>query len=149
MRYYICHICGNLIETIEDSGNTPSCCGKTMTEIKCGTTDGALEKHVPVCCTENIKTDSDKEIVAVHVKVGSEPHPMEKYHHIKWIILETDCGIYRHMLKCCDTDSKEDATATTTFYISKCEKPLKVYEYCNLHGLFMTEDFEEAKPSDK
>lgn len=139
MKFYICQTCGNLFGTIVDMENVPSCCGKQMTELRCETTDGALEKHVPVCTCETISTKDDKEIVAVHIKVGSEPHPMEKYHSIQWIVLETDCGVYRCDLKCCEDKDEKQPAAEATFYICKNEKPLRAYEYCNIHGLYVAE----------
>lgn len=33
MKYYYCEICGNLIQMLEDSGNIPVCCDKTMTPM--------------------------------------------------------------------------------------------------------------------
>lgn len=136
MKFYLCRTCGNLVETIDDGGNIPICCNKLMEELTPEKSDGSLEKHVPVCTLDTIRTDTDStsNVKAVHVKVGSEPHPMEKHHSIKWIVLETNCGIYRHMLDKC-----EKAEACTTFYISEQEELVNIYEYCNVHGLYVAE----------
>ena len=49
-----------------------------MSEIVPGTTDAAVEKHVPVWTVEN---------GVVHVKVGSVEHPMLPEHYIEWVSL--------------------------------------------------------------
>ena len=48
MKFYICKHCGNIIAYVRSSGVPVVCCGEPMQEIIPGTTDGALEKHVPV-----------------------------------------------------------------------------------------------------
>lgn len=119
-KYYHCKVCGNLFEAIEDSGVVPTCCGQEMELLKPASTDGAHEKHVPVCSmSENTLT----------VNVGEMPHPMEKEHYIEWIVVCTDCCHYRKHLK------PKDAP-TATFNLCKGEKILKIYAYCNIHGLW-------------
>lgn len=128
MKFYLCSICNNLIEMIEDSSNNPSCCGKQMKELRTHSTDGALEKHVPVYkVTAGDATESL--IKEVHVTVGELPHPSEDFHYIKWIILETTDGIYRKHLQPGDPPS-------AIFYIRMGEHVKNVYSYCNLHGLW-------------
>ena len=46
--FYICKHCGNIMAKVKDSGVPVVCCGENMTEIIPGTTDAAVEKHVPV-----------------------------------------------------------------------------------------------------
>ena len=48
MRFFICEHCGNQIEMIKDKGVPVMCCGQKMTELVAGTSDGAVEKDVPV-----------------------------------------------------------------------------------------------------
>ena len=60
------------------------------TELTANTTDGALEKHVPV-----IEQNGDMVIV----KVGSVEHPSLPAHYIEWILLETEMGFQIHYLK--------------------------------------------------
>lgn len=127
MKFYICSICGNLIETVEDSGMTPSCCNRMMTELKPGSTDGALEKHVPVITIKEFCDGVHKVIV----EVGAAPHPMEDMHHIQFICLETDKGNYRKSL-----DISNDPCAQ--FMIPASETVIAAYSYCNLHGLWTT-----------
>ena len=65
-KFYICKHCGNIIAKVKDTGVPVICCGEPMSEIVPGTTDAAVEKHVPVWTVEN---------GIVHVKVGSVEHP--------------------------------------------------------------------------
>jgi superoxide reductase len=65
------------------------------------------------------------------VQVGSVAHPMIEAHYIQWICLVTSKGIQRVNLS--STDKPE-----AVFYIGE-EKPVAVYEYCNLHGLWKKE----------
>ncbi len=76
IRFYECGICGNLVCTIDDSGNPLSCCGRQMKELRPASTDGDLEKHVPVYQLDG----SD-----LYVKIGQKLHPMEKFHHIEFV----------------------------------------------------------------
>ena len=48
MKLYKCEICGNIIEKVIDKGVPVMCCGKPMVELTANTSDGALEKHVPL-----------------------------------------------------------------------------------------------------
>ena len=61
-KFYICRHCGNIIMKLKDSGVPVVCCGEPMEELKAGTTDGALEKHVPVW-----KAEGGKVTVAVGI----------------------------------------------------------------------------------
>ena len=61
----------------------------------------------------------------------SVAHPMTEEHYIQWICLVTSKGIQRVNLS--STDKPE-----AVFYIGE-EKPVAVYEYCNLHGLWKKE----------
>ena len=89
-KYYICEHCGNIIEMVRSSGVPVMCCGQKMTELIPGTTDGAVEKHVPVYEVKDGK---------VYVTVGSVEHPMLEAHYIQWIALQTKSGIQRKELK--------------------------------------------------
>ncbi len=48
MKFYKCNHCGNIIMPAVDSGVNPFCCGDQMELLKAGSTDAAVEKHVPV-----------------------------------------------------------------------------------------------------
>lgn len=126
LNFYVCKICGNLILKIEDSGNTPDCCGQSMHHLVPASTDGSLEKHVPVIALENDSPD----LTSIQVSVGSTPHPMETFHHIQWIALETNQGLQLKKLNSGDAPQ-------SVFWTSAKEEGISVYEYCNLHGLWI------------
>ena len=115
--------CGSIVEVINDGNEAPSCCGEPMRELKANTTDAAQEKHVPEVSVEGN---------LVKVKVGSVEHPMTEEHHIAFIYLETENGVTRKGL---DHTGKPEAV----FALAEGEKPVAVYEYCNLHGLWKKE----------
>ncbi|SFR62140.1 desulfoferrodoxin family protein [Anaeromicropila populeti] len=119
-RFFICKHCGNIIGMIEDSGVPVVCCGEKMTELVPNTTDGAVEKHVPVVTVEGNK---------VTVVIGSAEHPMLPEHHISWIYLKTNKGGQR---KCLEPGEKPEAV----FMLSEGEEAVEVFEYCNIHGLW-------------
>lgn len=127
LKFYRCNVCGNIVCKVVDSGMPMTCCGKQMTELRPASTDGTAEKHVPVYC----KIGNE-----VCVKVGEVLHPMEAFHHIVFIALETDKGFYVHRLP-------EDEEPATCFCIEEDEKILGVYEYCNLHGVFVSSEAKE------
>ncbi len=121
VKFYLCKHCGNIIIKIEDSGVKVVCCGEEMMELIPNKVDASFEKHVPVIDINNN---------VVLVKVGSEPHPMTVEHHISWIVLETDKGFE---VKYLNNDDKPIGE----FYTNN--KVIAVYEYCNLHGLWVKE----------
>ena len=111
--------CGNIIGVIHNAGVPMMCCGEKMTELIPGTTDAAVEKHVPVVSIDgNIVT----------VKVGEVEHPMLEEHFIQWVYLQTDRGGQRKCLKPGEKPEVKFALCD--------EKPVAVFEYCNLHGLW-------------
>ena len=94
-----------------------------MSELKANTTDGAVEKHVPV-----VNIDGNK----VEVVVGSTLHPMVEAHYIQWIYLKTDKGVQKKYLSPSDEPKAE-------IVIGDDEKVIEAYEYCNLHFLWKKE----------
>lgn len=119
-KFYKCRHCGNVIEKVVDSKVPVICCGEKMEELIPNTVDASQEKHVPVVTKVNDCT--------IKVEVGSVPHPMLPEHHIAFIYVETENGGIRVDLK-----DKPEAV------ICSCSsKPIAVYEYCNLHGLWKT-----------
>ena len=120
-EYYLCEHCGNLIEKIHDAGVSVVCCGQKMKRLDPSIMDASKEKHIPIVSVDgNIVT----------VNVGSVEHPMLDEHHIIWVCLQTDKGIQR---KCLEVGK----APIVTFALSE-EKPVAVYAYCNLHGLWKT-----------
>ena len=122
MKFYKCEICGKIVAMVKETPVDTMCCGQAMRELVPGTTDGAVEKHVPVYTVEGN---------TVKVKVGSAEHPMTDAHRIEWIAIETETGNQRKELKAGD---KPEAT----FALVPRDKVKSVYEYCNIHGLWKT-----------
>ncbi|MBO5855953.1 MAG: desulfoferrodoxin [Alistipes sp.] len=120
-KFYKCETCGNVVVKLVDSKVPVMCCGKKMEELVPNTVDASGEKHLPV-----VTMLDDKRM---KVEVGSVAHPMETEHHIAFIYVELENGGIKVDLK----DKPE-----TIVYLGD-EKPLAVYEYCNLHGLWKTE----------
>ena len=120
MKFVKCDVCGKIVAVVNDSACPTKCCGEAMKELVPNTQDGAREKHLPVYKVEgNI----------VHVVVGEVEHPMLENHYIQWIILETNKGNQRKLLK---PGEKPQAD----FALLPGEEVVAVYEYCNLHGLY-------------
>ena len=123
MKFFRCDHCVNFVGVINDAGVPMMCCGQKMTEVVAGTTDAAVEKHVPVVTVDgNI----------VKAVVGSVEHPMIEEHYIEWIALETEKGVQRKTLKAGDAPAAE-------FALTADDKVVAAYAYCNLHGLWKSE----------
>ena len=120
-KFFKCRHCGNVVEKVVDSGVPVVCCGEKMEELIPNTVEASGEKHIPVVTHIGENT--------IKVEVGSVPHPMLPEHHISFIYVETEDGGIRVNLK----DKPEAIICTCT------SKPIAVYEYCNLHGLWKTE----------
>lgn len=120
MRVFICEHCGNMVEMIKDKGVPVMCCGQKMTELIPGTSDGAVEKHVPV-----VSVDGNK----VSVMVGEVEHPMVAAHYIEWIAIETSAGMQRKTLR-------PEQAPKAEFILEDGETVIDVYAYCNLHGMW-------------
>ena len=111
-----------MIGLIEDKGVPMVCCGEEMAELVANTVEASLEKHLP-----DISLSGD----SVNVKVGSVPHPMEEAHHISFVYVETERGGQRKCLKI----GEEPQTS----FVFSDDKPVAVFAYCNLHGMWKTE----------
>lgn len=122
-KFFRCDHCKNIILKVDDKGVPVVCCGEAMKELKANTTDAAKEKHVPAVTVEGNK---------VSVVVGEVAHPMLEEHHIAWIFVETTNGSQIKYLE--HTGAPE-----AQFVLAEGEKLVAVYEYCNLHGLWVKE----------
>ena len=60
MDIYKCGKCGTMVDEIKHVGCHPSCCGQPMTLLVPGTSDGAVEKHLPVASVEGNKVSVDR-----------------------------------------------------------------------------------------
>ena len=123
VKLYKCAHCGNIAIKVVDSGVPLVCCGEPMEELVAGAVDGAFEKHVPAVTVEGS---------SVHVQVGEVEHPMMDAHYIQLIVLVTEKGYQVAPLTPSDKP-------VATFAIAEDDAPVKVYEHCNLHGLWVTE----------
>ena len=122
MKFYICEHCGNIITHAKSSGVPVFCCGQKMKEIIPGSVEASVEKHLPVVTVEG------NLVTAV---VGSVEHPMVEEHFIQWLVLETETG---SQLKYLTPGEKPQVE----FVLAEGEKPVAVYGWCNLHGLWKT-----------
>lgn len=82
--------------------------------------DASKEKHIP-----NVKINGSN----VDVVVGSVIHPMEEKHYIEFILVETTKGFYVRNLKA-GNEPRAHFELTN-------EDIIAVYDYCNLHGLWV------------
>lgn len=121
-KFYICRKCGNLVGMINASGVPLVCCGQPMDALVPNTEEASTEKHLPF-----VKVNG-KEVV---VTVGETVHPMLEQHYIQWVYLQTENGGQRRVFY-------PNQEPTVTFTLGD-DKPVAVYAYCNLHGLWKTE----------
>ena len=120
MKFYRCKHCGQIVAVVKATGVPLICCGEAMEEIVPGTTDAAVEKHVPVYSVDGGK---------VTVTVGEVEHPMQPEHYIEWIALNTTGGNQRKALQPGDAPK-------AVFAICDGDTVEAVYAYCNLHSLW-------------
>ena len=121
-KFYICEKCGNIVGMVHASGVTPHCCGQKMSVLEAGVVEASREKHIP-----------EVEVLdgRVNVTVGSVLPPRAEEHSILWVYLETDKGGQKKDLKV--------GEAPVVSFALVDEKPIAVYAYCNLHGLWKKE----------
>jgi len=122
-RFFVCEHCGNMVAVVKDAKVPMMCCGQKMTELIPGTTDAAVEKHVPAFEVKDGK---------VFVQVGEVIHPMVDAHYIEWIFIETNKGTQMKKLA-------PGQEPKAVFAICEDEVVEAVYAYCNLHGLWKKE----------
>lgn len=122
-KFFLCHKCGNLVQSVRDSGVPIVCCGEDMEKLVAKTADSTTEKHVPL-----IEVDGNN----VKVTVGSTLHPMIEAHYIMWVYLETEKGGQYHFFKPGDEP-------VAHFSLANGDKVLGAFEYCNVHGLWANE----------
>jgi len=119
-KFFFCKHCGNIAGLIENKGVPMVCCGEKMAELVPNTVEACREKHLPaVTVSGNSMT----------VQVGSVPNPMEESHNIAFVYVETKCGGQRKCLKVGEEPKLSFAFSD--------DKPVAVYVYCNLHGLWV------------
>lgn len=126
-KFFRCSHCGNIIAFVKNAGVPVMCCGQKMEELVPGSVDAAQEKHLPTFTVEDNK---------VYVFVGEVEHPMTEEHYIEWISLQTKQGNQRKVLR-------PGEMPATCFNICNGDEVEAVYAYCNLHGLWKTENKQE------
>jgi superoxide reductase len=117
-----CASCGNMVEVLHSGGGELVCCGQPMQRQVENTVDASREKHLPVLLRGS---------GGLSAVVGSVPHPMEEQHHIEWIELLVEGRACRQHLHPGEQPRAEFAAA---------QAPAVVREYCNLHGLWRSEE---------
>lgn len=120
VTFYRCNHCGNIAVKPFDTGVPLVCCGEQMTALIANSTDAAKEKHVPAVTVDGKQ---------VRVQVGEVEHPMTSEHFITMICLVTEKGYQIAPLS-------PESEPVAEFAIAADDGPVKVYEYCNLHGLW-------------
>ena len=120
MKFYKCAHCGQMIAIVKETGVPVICCGEPMKEMVAGTTDAAVEKHVP---------QFEVKDGIVEVSVGEVEHPMLEEHYIEWIAVQTKQGNQRKALK-------PGEAPKACFALCDGDEVVAVYEHCNLHGLW-------------
>lgn len=123
IKFFKCEHCGNIAIKVVDAGVPMMCCGEKMVELVAGSVDAAVEKHVPAVEVEGCR---------VKVVVGEVEHPMTEEHLIQFIVLVTEKGYQVAKLSAVDAPKAE-------FVLAEGDAAVKVYEYCNLHGLWVKE----------
>ena len=123
MEFYRCEHCGNIVAFLNKSGVPVVCCGEKMKLLEPGVVEAAVEKHLPVVAVNGR---------SVTVSVGSVAHPMTEEPLIQFVVLVTDKGYQVAQLTAADEPK-------ASFVLAEGAKALKVYEYCNLHGLWVKE----------
>ena len=121
-KFFRCKHCGNFVGLVTGGGVPMICCGEPMEELIPNTSDGAGEKHVPA-----VYVDGN----TVTVQVGTVMHPALPEHHIEFIYLETENGGQRKSIVV--------GADPVAHFLLTGDKPVAVYEYCNLHGLWKAE----------
>lgn len=121
VKFYRCKHCGNIVMLVKSGGGVLVCCGEPMYRLEAGSSDGAYEKHIPEL---SFKGDG-----ILHVQVGSVIHPMTEAHFIEWIYVQTKKG---GQLKYLNPGEAPEATFS---FVE--DEVVAVYEYCNLHGLYV------------
>ncbi len=120
MKFYRCSHCGQIVAIVKGTGVPVVCCGEPMQELKAGTTDAAVEKHVP---TYEVKDGK------VFVTVGEVEHPMTPEHYIEWVAVQTKQGNQRKALN-------PGEPPKAVFPLLEGDEVVAVYAYCNLHSLW-------------
>ena len=122
MNIFYCKHCKRIVYTYY-GGGTLTCCGEEMTLLQPKSKDVGNEKHLPV--VEYLALNQIK------VTIGSVIHPMLSEHFVQWVFLAQKSTF---QIKTFEPGNEPIAT----FFINP-DEDIKIYEFCNLHGLWLTE----------
>lgn len=113
---------GFVVEILNPGRVDGTVCNPEAQVLKENSTDGAVEKHVPVL---------EESGHGILVKVGVTPHPSTEEHYIEFIEVINGDYVNRKFLKPGDAPEAQ-------FYVPK-QSGLILRAYCNLHGLWKAE----------
>lgn len=124
LELYRCNICGNLVQVLVEGEGELVCCGepmKLLTPQNSEVDEQLLEKHTPIIKVDPIMT-----------KVVVPEHPMVNTHYIEF--LQT-------------VSNDKDEVCTKFLYpgseavmrVETTNKNVKANSYCNIHGLYVSE----------
>jgi superoxide reductase len=116
--FYMCSVCGNIVELVEGDMMHVTCCGKNMDLMDANIKDAAVEKHVPFL--ERIND-------SIMVRVGEVIHPMSDEHYIMWVAQVSNNKVNKVYLK-----PGDEPVVEFPYIVGSI-----VYAYCNLHGLWV------------
>lgn len=124
LKFYRCNTCGNLFFVMIDPNVRPTCCGVDMEILDHVHGAEGSEKHAPIISHSQNHTE---------VQVGLQLHSMTPEHRIEWIALTDGERVEIQRL------------GLTTPPIVKFSKmdgkgKLRAYAFCNIHGLWQSED---------
>ncbi|MFX0033088.1 MAG: desulfoferrodoxin family protein [Candidatus Hodarchaeota archaeon] len=123
---YKCNVCGKVVEILNPGVPKTICCGEQMNLMAPQWKEWKTEKHVP-----KITIEGNKVTVDVGISMGT-PHPMTEEHWIMWIEVICKDGCYERRF----LNPGDKPKATFTF---ANPEGLIAREYCNLHGLWISE----------
>ena len=110
VRFYVCPVCGNIIQTAGEA--VVSCCGITLPPLEPEAPDADHALHVEIV--------EDEYYVTV-------AHPMTRDHYISFLAAASDHGVQLVKLY------PEGGTEARF----KIDRVMRLYAYCNRHGLFL------------
>ena len=120
MKLYKCKKCGKVINILDNKDTDTICCNELMEELIPNTVDASYEKHIPSVSIEDNM---------IYVQIGEVEHPMTEEHYIKWIMCE-----YKDAYIVKELKPNEKPVAYFDY-----KEGIKIYAYCNLHGLWIKE----------
>ncbi len=123
LKFLYCEKCKKVLLTLKDTRVPTMCCGQPMTVLEPNTSGAAVEKHVPVPEVKDGK---------ILVKVGEAAHPMTREHLIQLVAVLFDDGSFAVK------ELSPDSLPKAEFALGEA-KPVAVYAWCNLHGLWKRE----------